>query len=68
MLYVANITVMVGFISLIFLNTYYWVIMLYFSSTKIRNSFVESLFFKKGAIDEPKDNSRVKLIVETDIG
>ena len=41
---------------------------LIFYSTKIRNSIVESLFCISGASTEPQENSRVELIVESDIG
>ena len=47
---------MIGFLCLIFY------------STKIWNSFVESLVCIQGASAEPKDEYRVKLIVESAIG
>ena len=66
MLYVANITIMVGFISLIF--SYYLLLALMFYSKKIRNNTVQSLFCIPGASAERQDDSRVKLILESKIG
>ena len=69
-LYIANIAIIVRFISPVFIIiTYYCVFMLESdSSTKIRNNIVESLFCIPGAIAEHEDNSRVNLIVESEIG
>ena len=65
MLYVANITNMAGFISIIFscnLLFGFHGIILY--STKIRINIIESSFCILGVIAEYKDNSRVEIILE----
>ena len=59
---------MFGFISLISLITYHWVLCFNFYSTKIQNNFIESLFCIHGASDEPKDDFRVKLVFDSEIG
>ena len=58
---------MVGFISLIFHITYYWVFVLIFLCTKKPTDIVESLFCIQGVSAEHEDNWRVKLIVEINI-
>ena len=68
MQYLENITFTVGFVSLIFLGSYYWVFVFNFLQRKIQNNIVESLFCIPGASAEPQVNSRVNLIVVSDIG
>ena len=66
----SNITIIVRFISPIFIViTYYCVFVLESdSSTKMHSNIVESLFCIPGTSAEHKDYSRVKLIVESKIG
>ena len=63
-LYIADITIMFGFISLIFHITPYLVFMFEFFTTRKHNNIVDSLFCIPASRGEPQVNSRFKMIVD----